>query len=423
MDEGFSSMLSQEISLMISDIRRNAVAIGFSGTSFDSGLSQMGIAATKVQTNGRSEEDIIADVQAQMLRIANAVAATLPGLSDFALYGEDLFATVQRLGGALRDVNDQFALVGKTLVESTAAGADWAYQLQRLFGGSSEMANAMDEYFEAMYTDSEKSTMRATAAQREVNRQFEEFGITAPTTLNAFNELRNSITDPELFAALTLLGPTFATMVEEATKLAESSLNYQIRAAEALRDILTGPLSVLNPTDQYNQQKMEFEQMKAQALSGDQRAMEALPNLAKSFLETSRNYNASGSVYQSDFESVTRSLATLSGMPTTAEISLQTIQRQLNVLEQIRDALNGGASYAVGTDYVPYDMTANIHQGEMVIDQASSNVLRKYGIRTSGGGDNKALVAELKEATAQLKSIDRRMGTIETHSRLQANQR
>ncbi len=40
-------------------------------------------------------------------------------------------------------------------------------------------------------------------------------------------------------------------------------------------------------------------------------------------------------------------------------------------------------SYDVGTPYVPYDQTANIHQGEIILDASSSNILRKYGIQAN----------------------------------------
>ena len=64
-------------------------------------------------------------------------------------------------------------------------------------------------------------------------------------------------------------------------------------------------------------------------------------------------------------------------------------------------------SFATGTASVPYDMTANIHQGEIIMDRQSSDVLRKYGIPTTGAADNREMVTELKalrEEVAQLRS-------------------
>jgi hypothetical protein len=60
-------------------------------------------------------------------------------------------------------------------------------------------------------------------------------------------------------------------------------------------------------------------------------------------------------------------------------------------------------SYAVGTASVPFDMQANIHRDEKIIDPQSSAILNRYGIRVSGAS-NDALVAEirsLKDAIAQ----------------------
>ena len=62
-------------------------------------------------------------------------------------------------------------------------------------------------------------------------------------------------------------------------------------------------------------------------------------------------------------------------------------------------------SYATGSAYIPYDQTANLHQGEMVIDRASSDALRKYGVPASGSADNKESVAELKEQNRLLREL------------------
>lgn len=70
-----------------------------------------------------------------------------------------------------------------------------------------------------------------------------------------------------------------------------------------------------------------------------------------------------------------------------------------------------GLSYAVGTSYVPQDMTANIHRGEIIIDPRSSDILRRYGIGVQGK------TASDGEVVAELRAINTRLERIEAQDR------
>ncbi|MGF6212325.1 tape measure protein [Comamonas sp. 4034] len=61
-------------------------------------------------------------------------------------------------------------------------------------------------------------------------------------------------------------------------------------------------------------------------------------------------------------------------------------------------------SFAVGTNYVPYDMTANIHQGERIIPAADNRALMA-ALNTQGGG-NAELVQEVRALRAELQAIN-----------------
>ena len=66
-------------------------------------------------------------------------------------------------------------------------------------------------------------------------------------------------------------------------------------------------------------------------------------------------------------------------------------------------------AFAVGTNYVPRDMTARIHEGEAIVPKA----FNPWANGGSTGGDNEALIAELRTVTAQLVKVEARLAEIE----------
>ena len=87
-------------------------------------------------------------------------------------------------------------------------------------------------------------------------------------------------------------------------------------------------------------------------------------------------------------------------------------QANLSKWESIQDgslkwSSLGLPAFAAGTPYVPNDMTANIHQGEIIMDRASSDVLRKYGVPQHGAADNRTdeLIAEIKALREENKAL------------------
>lgn len=63
-------------------------------------------------------------------------------------------------------------------------------------------------------------------------------------------------------------------------------------------------------------------------------------------------------------------------------------------------------SFAVGTNFVPYDMTANVHQGERIVPVADNRAI--ISALQNRGGDSSALslvVAELKSVKAELQAM------------------
>ena len=101
---------------------------------------------------------------------------------------------------------------------------------------------------------------------------------------------------------------------------------------------------------------------------------------------------------------------------TTSQTDKQEVIRLTGMLHNL-----GVPGYATGSPYIPNDMTANIHQGELIMDRQSADVLRKYGIQVNGSADNREVVAELKELNVKSAAMERRLANIEVKARLVAN--
>ena len=230
----------------ISSITRAAITMGTSAN-----ISGVDMAATKIATAGRTPEDIAKDMQAWLEKVAAEMALTVDGLEDYAYQGENAYLALMRLNDALITTNDVFELLGANLIDSTLAGADFAFRLQDLFGGAEAFAESFDIYFTTMYTETEQKAMRAAQAQRQVNDAFAEMNITAPTTRQEFTAIVDSyIAQGEAGAGMLvdLMGivPAFGLVADAADAAAEAAA----AAADHLREIAlaTEDLTVRNLT-------------------------------------------------------------------------------------------------------------------------------------------------------------------------------
>jgi tape measure domain-containing protein len=122
----------------------------------------------------------------------------------------------------------------------------------------------------------------------------------------------------------------------------------------------------------------EFATATAQARAGDTAAAERLPDLARTLVEIASESSAS----LSDLRAVQGS--TLASLAATREILGATYGIEL-------------PKFAVGTNYVPRDMVAMIHEGEAIVPKAFNPA--------AGGGSQAELVAEIRGLRADIQAV------------------
>lgn len=168
---------------------------------------------------GLSAEEAQKAVDKILNAYGNSLAATVTAeIGPFQREGEEAGATLARLATSLQGVNDVFKTLNINLLDASLYGADAASKLVDMFGGLDKFISATDAYYQAFYTEQERSA-KTTEQLSEV---FSQLGLALPSTNAAFRamvEAARAAGNDGLFAALIKLAPAFNTLT---TSLSQS---------------------------------------------------------------------------------------------------------------------------------------------------------------------------------------------------------
>jgi phage-related minor tail protein len=403
---------------------------------------------------------------------AEIVKATL----KWREFGTSLFDVMDKMSGTIDEIVDSYQGLVDARMKMDAAGLGREVTFGALRGAGSidGLNSALSTYMENMFTEAEQKVQKAQI----LGEQFARLGMDLPTSMEGFKELVDALMHSGekgqmIGVQVMMLSDAFAELykvTEDGSKAAEEAADRVAKARadledsydkEAtrlgelrdafgafgdsltqLRDDLTmGDLSPLNTADKYTVAKMEMMRVSALAQSGDRDAMQDYQAKATQFLELSKQFNASGQGYNTDYNQVMTDIARQKDMAanqeTTAEQSLSylksTVDHLLGVEENTKTIAEAISNYsflkmtggvlpgdsgvahldgvhASGLSYVPFDgYRAELHQGERVLT-SQENSAYNTNLSSYGKGANEALVQEirgLREEVRQLKEEQR----------------
>jgi hypothetical protein len=262
---------------------------------------------------------------------------------------------------AQRQVNVAFAEMGRTVPPtkaafkemvnaldlSTAAGASTFAALMDVataFATVQDQIKAVQDATRAFSEDlairaahlaGQDTTLLELRLQQEAEmRKAVENGM----DVNALKIIQDGEWAEAVKKATAAVGAAIVSLADAAKTAAMNMVDAQIALANSMKGIMTGPAAQLSPEAAYLQAKAEFDKIKNSTKLED---IQAMPQVANALLAASKNYNASGTGYQSDLAEV---LAKMNGMlGGTGDPTLITIESQLKVLQDIRTALTSGA--------------------------------------------------------------------------------
>lgn len=284
--------------------------------------------------------------------------------ASFIRNGETASTALTRLATSLTTVNVVFDTLNATLLKGSLIGADAASKLLDAFGGAEAFANQTSAYYEAFYSQAE----RTSTATRQLTEVLAGLGLALPESRTAFRELveaQDLYTDAgrSTYAALIGLAPVFNEITQATEQMGKALSDEVLR----LRGLLTG-----SSVNSVGALQGDFAIATAAARAGDAGALERLP-------------------------AISQALESAAALQAVTAADLAIVRGQLTAsLSQTMQALGLDVpQFAVGTNYVPRDMLARIHEGEAIIPKAYN----------PAAGGNDAMVAELRAVRAELEGL------------------
>lgn len=319
------------------------------------GMEQFGLAAQQGLLAGLRELDLGAEVNAvldkslsgatdYLTKLTQEQTTALLGLLDTGLL-DDLVKHVDLAALSFDDLNARIAQLArisslKPLFDNLGISiVEVGVDIVAAMGSIENASNAMQAYYAAFYTDSE----RLGIAQSQLAEQFKALNVAVPASKAAFRALVDGLdlstaSGRQLWASLLQIAPAFAEISDAAQQAAQEQIDAQNAAAEAarqaaqqtrdafrdvtksLKDFLaglkSGPYSDLSPEAQYAAAKAAFEATGKRAALGDLAAMQSLQGVAQQFLEASRGWFASSAGYSADLAAVEALLQRVIGVGT-----------------------------------------------------------------------------------------------------------
>lgn len=150
-----------------------------------------------------------------------------PAVSNFRRQGESLADTAMRLTQTFAVTDEIFKMMGKTISYVGLASVDLRQSLIDLFGGAQQATTAMQGYYNAFYSENEKTI----AAWGQMAAMLRKIGVDAiPTTNAQFRALveaqdLSTTAGQQMFTALVALAPTFDQLTKATDSLDQQTTN------------------------------------------------------------------------------------------------------------------------------------------------------------------------------------------------------
>lgn len=215
LDANAAAQVEAAAALVRDSVFDAANSLGIGADAFDGFVAKI-----RISTKGLSEDQIATAIAEQMGGIADAMAATIPELAEFARQGETAGDTLLRLANDLELVNSRFRALGFALNDASLAGAAAASSFVELFGSLENFEQSTSFFFTEFYSAAEQLDAGAT----DLVRTLTELGVSAiPATRAEFRALVSDLMaagNQAAAASVIQIAPAFVELERLADQVA-----------------------------------------------------------------------------------------------------------------------------------------------------------------------------------------------------------
>jgi tape measure domain-containing protein len=399
LDQGTKEALTSVFTSMGDTMTATAAVLGKQiGIDIGGRVTDYIIPSLRVELRGLSGEEAAKKMNGVLSATLDTMAASVFGdiVGQYQQLGEGMLETAIRIVSEVAVVKDALAQSGLVMTENALALSD---ALVQAAGGLEEFQAQFEAYYDKFYSDAEKNTR----LQDRLISQFGDLNLLLPKTREGYRSLLeglnlNNAADAERYSLLLKLAgaaDTYYTAITDATEATQEAAKAQqeyydsmgknandavVKAREdlkaaykaqtgeisgviakmtdfiakmkAFKESLTlSNLSTGTPLDKYNESRKQlyasYDTIKGgagttkESQAAYEAALSSIQDKAKTFLDASRTYNASGSQYTDDFNMVLSGIDSVSGLVGEQQTDAQKQLDAMNAANDILNTING----------------------------------------------------------------------------------
>lgn len=342
-------------------------------------------ATIEINANIKKEQDLIVKSTDQRINILKKLGELDPASKEEALRLEREKA-MQGMDGATASYTQALNMLTDAMAELNAATTELNTAYKSLVAMRDKYANI------ATTLKSYLDELNGTASDYDNARTL--FLKTSELAKNGNEQALQDMTNvSKAFLSASKTRSDDATKaIQETVNTAKTALQNAYNSLVSLRDKFKGISQSLkdykneitgagtpqgSPESIYNSTKKAFEDANILAANGNEQALTNLPATAKAFLDASLKYNATGAMYQSDYQSVLNALDKATG---ASDSQIDILTKQLTAAESADNSL-------VSIDGTALSIDEAIKQYQTALKEQAS-------IDTTRYEEDKALVAQ-----------------------------